>query len=138
MKFIRNDPSLKHRRRELRRNQTNAEKLFWMRLRNRQFYGMKFFLQYSTVQVPYILDFYCPELKLTIELDGGQHTYEDNREYDAERSAYLKSQGIDVMRFWNHEVLRDVDSVLAMDSARDNSPIPSYLKRGDGRREEDN
>ena len=96
MKFIRNDPSLKHRRMKLRRNQTDAEKLFWMRIRNKQFYGMKFFRQYSTG--PYILDFYCPKLKLAIELDGGQHTHEDNLEYDAERSAYLKSQGIDVIR----------------------------------------
>src|SRR4030042_4179468 len=83
-----------------------------MHIRNRRFYGMKFFRQYSTG--PYILDFYCPKLKLAIELDGGQHTHEDNLEYDAERSAYLKSQGVDVMRFWNHEVLQDTDNVLAM------------------------
>src|SRR4030042_6949610 len=127
MNFMRNDPSLKHRRMELRRNQTDAEKLFWMRLRNRQFYGIKFFRQYSTG--PYILDFYCPKLKLAIELDGGQHTHEDNREYDAERSAYLKSQGIDVMRFWNHEVLQDTDSVLAM-IAQKITPLSPLNVRG--------
>ena len=126
MKFIRNDPSLKHRRMELRRNQTDAEKLFWMRIRNRQFYGMKFFRQYSTG--PYILDFYCPKLKLAIELDGGQHTHEDNLEYDAERSAYLKSQGIDVIRFWNHEVLQDTDNVLAMIAQKITPPSPLTLR----------
>ena len=126
MKFIRNDPSLKHRRMVLRRNQTDAEKLFWMRIRNRQFYGMKFFRQYSTG--PYILDFYCTKLKLAIELDGGQHTHEDNLEYDAERSAYLKSQGIDVIRFWNHEVLQDTDNVLAMIAQKITPPSPLTLR----------
>ena len=111
MKYIRNNPSLKHRRRELRRNQTEAEKTFWMHVRHKRFYGMKFFRQYSAGS--YVLDFYCPELKLAIELDGGQHTQDDNQEYDAARSTYLKAQGIDVMRFWNHNVLRDAKSVLA-------------------------
>ena len=96
MKFIRNDPLLKQRRRELRRNQTEAEKTFWARVRNRQFYRMRFFRQYSVG--PYIVDFYCPKLKLAIELDGGQHARNDNLESDAARSAYLKAQGIDVMR----------------------------------------
>jgi very-short-patch-repair endonuclease len=59
MKYIRNDPLLKQRRKELRRNQTEAEKTFWMHVRNRRFYGMKFFRQYSAG--PYILDFYCPD-----------------------------------------------------------------------------
>ena len=111
MRFIRNDPVLKQRRRELRHNQTEAEKTFWMLVRNRQFYGMRFFRQYSAG--PYILDFYCPALKLAIELDGGQHTEDENEEYDAARSEYLKTQGIEVVRFWNHEVLYDIDSVLS-------------------------
>jgi len=111
MKFLRNDPTLKQRRRELRRNQTETEKTLWAYLRNRQFYGMKFFRQYSIG--PYILDFYCPTMKLAVELDGGQHNQCENKEYDAARSEYLKAQGIDVMRFWNHEVLLDMQSVLA-------------------------
>ena len=111
MKFTRNDPLLKQRRRELRRNQTETEKTFWMHVRNKQFYGIKFFRQYSTG--PYILDFYCPELKLAIELDGGQHTQDDNQEYDVARSTYLKAHGINVMRFWNHEVLKNINGVLA-------------------------
>ena len=111
MKFLRNDPTLKQRRRELRRNQTNAEMALWAKVRNKQFFGMRFFRQYSIG--PYILDFYCPTVKLAVELDGGQHNQSDNREYDAARSEYLKAQGIDVMRFWNNEVLLDVQSVLS-------------------------
>jgi very-short-patch-repair endonuclease len=110
MKFQRNDPTLKQRRQELRLNQTEAEKTFWTHIRNRQFYEMKFFRQYSIG--PYILDFYCPTLKLAVELDGGQHTETKNREYDDARSEYLKAQGIEVMRFWNHDVLLDIGSVL--------------------------
>ena len=111
MKFLLNDPTLKDRRRELRRNQTDAEKAFWARVRNKQFLGMKFFRQYSVG--PYILDFYCPALKYAVELDGGQHNQDENREYDAARSAYLKANGIEVIRYWNNEVLCEIDGVLA-------------------------
>jgi very-short-patch-repair endonuclease len=62
---------------------------------------------------PYILDFYCPTLKLAVELDGGQHNQSETKGYDAARLEYLKAQGIDVMRYWNNEVLHDVQSVLA-------------------------
>jgi very-short-patch-repair endonuclease len=110
MKYLRNDPSLKERRRELRRNQTEAEKTFWAHVRNGQFHGMKFFRQYSVG--PYILDFYCPVKKLAVELDGGQHNQTENMEYDAARSEYLSAHGIEVLRFWNNDVLLDVQSVL--------------------------
>ena len=72
---------------------------------------MKFFRQYSIG--PYILDFYCPTMKLAVELDGGQHNQCENKEYDSARSEYLKAQAIDVIRFWKHEVLLDIQSVLA-------------------------
>ena len=111
MKFLRNDPTLKQRRRELRRNQTETERTLWAHLRNKQFYGIKFFRQYSIG--PYILDFYCPTMKVAVELDGGQHNQCENKEYDTARSEYLKAQGIDVMRFWNNEILLDVESVLS-------------------------
>lgn len=108
---MKNDPTLKQRRRELRRNQTEAEKVLWAHLRKRQFYSMKFFRQYSIG--PYILDFYCPAVKIAVELDGGQHNSFENKEYDLARSEYLKTQAIDVIRFWNNEVLLDIQSVLA-------------------------
>ena len=69
MKFMYNDPSLKSTRRKLRNNQTNVERLLWNHLKNKQFYGLKFYRQYSIGK--YILDFYSPELELAIELDGG-------------------------------------------------------------------
>ena len=71
---------------------------------------MRFFRQYSIG--PYILDFYCPAVKLAVELDGGQHNESEKREYDEARSIYLKAQDIDVIRFWNHEVLLNVEDVL--------------------------
>ena len=129
MKFFRNDPTLKQRRRELRRNQTETEKALWAYLRNRQFYGIRFFRQYSIG--PYILDFYCPTMKLAVELDGGQHNQCENKEYDAARSEYLKAQGIDVMRFWNNEVLLDIQSVLGELTLKVTPPnLP--LSKGEG------
>lgn len=85
-------------------------------MRGRQFHGLKFFRQYSFG--PYILDFYCPTLKMAVELDGGQHNLEENRAYDAARSEYLLVQGIEVLRFWNHDVLQETESVLARMEAR--------------------
>lgn len=52
-------------------------------------------------------------MKLAVELDGGQHNQDDSREYDTARSEYLKAQGIDVIRFWDNEVLRDMHSILS-------------------------
>lgn len=123
MKFTLNNPTLKQRRQELRCNQTDAEKAFWKEIRNRQFHGIRFCRQYSVG--PYILDFYCPSLKLAIELDGGQHTHDDNQEYDTVRSLYLKAYGIEVMRFWNHEVLQNIEGVLTKIAEKVTPPSPS-------------
>jgi very-short-patch-repair endonuclease len=111
MGFLKNDPALKDRRRDLRRNQTDAERAFWAKVRNKQFYGLKFFRQYSFGL--YILDFYCPEQKLAVELDGGQHNLPEGREYDVARTNYLIDHGVEVVRFWNNEVLGQMDNVLA-------------------------
>jgi len=110
MIFMKNDPILKDRRRFLRRKQTDAERAFWSKVRNGQFHRLKFFRQYSVGL--YILDFYCPAKKLAVELDGGQHNLSDGREYDAERTAYLNGHGIVVVRFWNNEVLQEIEGVL--------------------------
>jgi very-short-patch-repair endonuclease len=111
MQHTHNDPALKNSRRELRRNQTDAEKLFWQRVRAKQCIGLKFFRQYSIG--PYILDFYCPQIKLAVELDGGQHNTGDAKTYDEERTNYLQTHGIEVLRYWNHDVLQHIDSVLS-------------------------
>jgi very-short-patch-repair endonuclease len=58
------------------------------------------------------LDFYCPQMKLAIELDGGQHTENGRKEYDEVRSVYLQAHGIDVIRFWNHDILNQTETVL--------------------------
>jgi very-short-patch-repair endonuclease len=129
MKFLRNDPTLKQRRRELRRNQTDAERALWAEVRNQQFFGMRFFRQYSIG--PYILDFYCPTVKLAVELDGGQHNQGDNMEYDAARSEYLKAQGIDVMRFWNNEVLLEYTGRFVQTGTEGNPPSSPLNLRGE-------
>jgi len=122
MNFILNNQKLKERRRNLRRAQTDAEKLLWQKLRNRQLFGMKFFRQYSVG--PYVLDFYSTKLKLAIELDGGQHAEDDQRDYDEHRSEYLKAHGIEVIRFWNNEVVRNMDGVLCRIAERITPSIP--------------
>jgi very-short-patch-repair endonuclease len=90
---------------------------------------MKFFRQYSIG--PYILDFYCPTVKLAVELDGGQHNQGDNTEYDAARSEYLKAEGIDVVRFWNNEVLLDIQSVLSKLALKVTPPLSPLKVRGE-------
>ena len=72
---------------------------------------MKFFRQYSFGS--YILDFYCPEKKLAVELDGGQHNLPEGKEYDELRTQFLNANGVDVVRFWNNEVLLEMEGVLA-------------------------
>jgi very-short-patch-repair endonuclease len=94
--------------RELRSRQTDAEQLIWTLLRDRRFATAKFRRQHPVP--PYVLDFYCHPLKLAIELDGGQHAEDIKR--DAARDAFLRTQGITVMRFWNNDVLANTESVL--------------------------
>lgn len=105
--FATNDQLLKERRRQLRNNVTEAEKILWRKLKNKQL-GLQFRRQFGVGN--YILDFYCPEKKLAVELDGGFHR--KRKEYDKNRTEYLNKLGIRVFRFWNDEVLNGVDSVI--------------------------
>ena len=94
------------RARELRRASTDAEMKLWSHLRNRQFHDLKF-----RRQVPlgrFIVDFYCHEAQLIVEVDGGQHS----DEVDCSRKAWLESEGYRIVRFWNHEMLDNTDGVL--------------------------
>jgi very-short-patch-repair endonuclease len=98
-----------HRAKELRQNQTEAEQFVWHQLRDRRFAGFKF-----RRQVPlghYIADFVCFDRRLIVELDGGQHNEQSRKQYDAQRSAWLMSQGFVVLRFWNHEVYADWETI---------------------------
>jgi len=97
--------------RNLRKHQTPAEILLWSKLRAHQLSGFKFRRQHPTG--PYILDFYCPELRLAIELDGGQHVEDGNILNDVQRTEYLREIGIRVIRFWNHEVFQYLNDVVA-------------------------
>jgi len=106
----------------LRKNLTDSERKLWGHLRAGQLEGLKFRRQEPIGS--YVVDFVCFEKRLVIELDGGQHAGNDNKEYDSARSAYLKSQGIDMMRFWNHEVLQESDSVLVMIAQKITPPSP--------------
>ena len=95
------------RARRLRQAETEAERIAWKILRNRQQKGYKFRRQQPIG--PYVVDFVCFEKKLVVELDGGQHA--EQSAYDAERTTWLESQGFRVLRFWNHQVLREIEAV---------------------------
>jgi very-short-patch-repair endonuclease len=99
-----------NRARLLRKKATDIERILWRHLRNRNFAGYKFRRQHPLDC--YILDFYCPIAKLAIELDGGGHNYRVGQIRDRTRSEFLPRQGIIVLRFWNHQVRRELDSVL--------------------------
>jgi len=104
--------------RELRRNQTEAEKILWAAVRNRRLMGKKFLRQHpiftdpQNLDVFYIADFYCHEHRLVVELDGGIH--KDHQEYDARRTEVLEVQNIKVIRFTNEQVEEDLNSVLTV------------------------
>ena len=96
--------------RQLRRNQTDAEKLLWYSLRHRQLCGLKFRRQYPVGS--YVLDFYCYEYRLCIELDGGQHYESAGIQHDTQRQAFLASRSVHTLRFSHREVLQDLEGVL--------------------------
>ncbi|PYL62992.1 MAG: hypothetical protein DMF25_11275 [Verrucomicrobia bacterium] len=98
------------RARYLRKHATDCERILWRHLRNRTFAGYKFRRQHPID--PYILDFYCPDVKLAIELDGSGHGYRLRGTHDRAREQFLARQGIAVVRFWNHRVREELDSVL--------------------------
>ena len=93
--------------RSLRSNQTEAEKLLWSKLRNRQFMNLKFRRQVAIEN--YVADFVCFERGLIIELDGGQH---NENAADRDRSDVLESKGFIVKRYWNNDVMNNMEGVL--------------------------
>ncbi len=105
-----NDPARKTNRRRLRKEATDAERRIWSLLRARRMAGLKFFRQYGVG--PYVLDFYCPERRLAIEVDGDQHADARGREHDCDRASYLRQLGIRIVRFWNNDVLKNTEGVV--------------------------
>ena len=112
--------------RQLRREQTNAEKLLWYCLRGRQFCGVKFRRQYPIG--PYVLDFYCHEHKLRVELDGGQHYESAGIQHDEQYQAFLTSHSIRTLRFSNKDVLQHLEAVL-LQIAEAIKPLTPTLSR---------
>jgi len=104
-------PTLKTARaRHLRKQFTDAENILWFYLRNRRFSDLKFRRQYPAGS--YFIDFYCPRLKLEIEVDGGQHYSSEGERHDRKRNSFLKSKGIILFRYSNHEVIKNTKSVI--------------------------
>ncbi len=96
--------------RKLRQSQTDAEKALWARLKNKQVEGVKFRRQQPLGS--YIGDLVSFERKIIVEVDGGQHNEREARERDEQRAAWLKERGYQVLRFWNNEVLVNMEGVL--------------------------
>lgn len=106
-----NQSSEREKRRSLRNNMPLAEQIIWARLRGRQIEDCKFRRQYSIAA--FVIDFYAPEIKLAIELDGDSHTQDGMPDYDLKRQAFLESKGTTVLRFTNHQVYIELAGVLA-------------------------
>lgn len=118
--------------REMRRGMTDAEALLWKLLRDRRVAGAKFRRQHPVGK--YILDFYCDEKRLGVELDGGQHG--GAVKYDTQRDDWLRLQGIRILRFWNNEMLAETEAVMeviyqALTESEFKAPLP---QAGDNQR----
>lgn len=123
-----NRKNLTHLAKNLRKNQTDAETILWNALRNNQIEGKKFRRQYQIEN--YIVDFICIEEKLIIELDGGQHNEEKHINKDKERDEKLQKLGYRVLRFWNNEVLQNIEGVCEVIIDNLCSPHPTPLPKG--------
>jgi len=110
--------------RELRQRETDAEKFTWELLRNRKFLDLKFRRQHQIGL--YIVDFYCDEVKLVLELDGGIHLEKEQKEKDIIRDEYLKSEGFTVLRIWNDVVLNKTEEFLKQIETIASSSSPSF------------
>ena len=119
--YIHNDKNQKLLRQSLRNNTTSAEAILWRALKGKQVDGLKFRRQFGVG--PYVLDFYCPEIKLGIELDGEIHKSEGVYEYDEMRTRFLSENGIRVLRFDNELVYGNTEAIIeAIKEARSDHP----------------
>src|SRR5574341_410787 len=110
MTKIFNRTEVKEKRRALRKNMPPAEVMLWSKLRGKSLKGCKFRRQYSIGT--YIVDFYCPQLKLAIEIDGESHFVEGADAYDRERQAIIESTGVSFLRFTNRDVYERLEGVM--------------------------
>ena len=105
----RSNPKIMHQAGELRKEPTPAETKLWAYLRGNQLNGVNFRRQHAIGN--YIIDFCALKYKLIIELDGSQHL--EQKEYDTERTRFLEEQGFQVIRFWNNQVMNELDGVIS-------------------------
>ena len=118
-----NDKKLKSKRKILRLTQTEFETKIWNIVRGKKINGLKFFRQYSIGK--YILDFYCPAERLAIEIDGGQHNEARQHAHDENRSKFLKTKNIRILRFWNNDISDNLEGAYEkILQTINNSPIP--------------
>ena len=124
--------------RNLRKNAPDCERILWRELRNPKFANYKFRRQHPVD--PYTLDFYCPALKIAIELDGSGHSYRLHEQLDRVREKFLIKRELTVLRFWNHQVREELESVveaiwLALEERNAANPSPSSSPFAKGRGE---
>jgi len=119
---------LKDRRQELRNNPTEAETQLWMVIQHSKLEGRKFRRQHSIGY--YIIDFYCPEERMAIEIDGDSHEKNETKQYDVSRTEFLESIGIRVLRFKNEEVLNNIECVIKEIQKHFKPPLNPLLKKG--------
>jgi very-short-patch-repair endonuclease len=117
------------RARSLRESQTDAEQRLWYHLRNRRLQGWKFRRQHEIDR--YVVDFVCPDTALVVELDGSQHLEQVG--YDARRTARLEAHGYRVLRFWDNDVLTNIEGVLEviLEALASPAPHPNPLPGGE-------
>ena len=126
--------NLKQTARRLRNTMTRSEQMLWSRLRKKQLRSVQFYRQKPIGT--YIVDFYAPKAKLVLEMDGPQHLDLEHRQNNTERDAYLTSEGLQVLRFSNMQVLQELDAAVdvilraLIDRVDANPPIPPFSKGG--------
>ena len=122
--YIHNERNQKTLRQTLRNNATPAEAILWRALKGKQVEGLKFRRQFGIG--PYVIDFYCPEIRLGIELDGGVHKTSFTHEYDEMRNRFLAENRIRVLRFDNEVVYNNVEGIIEAKKMRvQTTPNPS-------------
>jgi very-short-patch-repair endonuclease len=134
--MLRYNRNLKQTARRLRNAMTHSEQMLWPRLRKKQLQSTQFYRQKPIGA--YIVDFYAPKAKLVVEVDGSQHLGPEHGQNDAERDAYLASEGLRVLRFSNMQVLQELDAVVdvilraLIDRVDENPLYPPFNKGGNG------
>ena len=104
------NPKLKQYSGQLRKQMTDAERLLWSQIRRKQLKGLQFYRQ--KIVGNYIVDFYCAEAKLVLELDGGQHYSKNGKEQDSVRDSYMREIGLRILRFSDREVFENLEGVM--------------------------